>query len=136
MCIASQPNRESVKTSISRDACLCKVSSDTTTKTTVTTVTSVASAIQMKSDFDNQNTLSAWGFTDNKCHNCGQLNSDLNGLLLQCQSVKKHIIVVSRYALFRFSLLRQVVGIISFRILPMSFSQQTSLPNYSVSIII
>jgi hypothetical protein len=39
--------------------------------------------------YNNERILSEWGFADNKCYNCGILNSDLNGLLMQCGKCKK-----------------------------------------------
>jgi MYND finger len=48
--------------------------------------------VNVKSKTEYYNTdkiLSKWGFTDNHCHHCGILNSDLNGLLMQCGKCKK-----------------------------------------------
>lgn len=39
--------------------------------------------------YDSDKILSKWGFTDSQCHHCGILNSDLNGLLMQCATCKK-----------------------------------------------
>jgi hypothetical protein len=38
--------------------------------------------------YDSDRILSKWGFADNHCHNCGIVNSDLNGLLMQCNKVR------------------------------------------------
>jgi hypothetical protein len=46
--------------------------------------------VKSKSEYyDSDRILSKWGFTDNQCHKCGVLNSDLNGLLMQCGKCKK-----------------------------------------------
>jgi hypothetical protein len=46
--------------------------------------------VKSKSEyFDSDRILGKWGFTDNQCHHCGILNSDLNGLLMQCGKCKK-----------------------------------------------
>ncbi len=46
--------------------------------------------VKSKTEFYNTDRiLSKWGFTGNQCFNCGVLNSDLNGLLMQCGKCKK-----------------------------------------------
>jgi hypothetical protein len=49
----------------------------------------IGDATDVRNYFDQDTILSKWGFDDNVCYYCGILNSDINGLLMQCGKCKK-----------------------------------------------